>query len=70
MSRQMGSHITALLKTEATYGTAPSGNWEQVPIIDFDPGAGSDLAPDSRQLTTIQLALWQPLPNDQRPEIA
>lgn len=46
MARQMGSHITFLAKTEATYGTAPSGNWEEVPILDFDPGTGSDLVSD------------------------
>jgi hypothetical protein len=46
MARQMGSRVQFLLKPESVYGTLPSGNWEQVPILDFDPGTGSDIMDD------------------------
>jgi hypothetical protein len=42
----MGSHIAFLLKAEGTYGVAPGGNWERVPILDFDPGVASDIIDD------------------------
>lgn len=46
MARQMGSRISFLLKAESVYGTLPSGNWEKVPILDFDPGVSSDIVGD------------------------
>lgn len=46
MARQMGSRISFALKAESVYGTLPSGNWEKVPILSFDPGAASDLVDD------------------------
>jgi hypothetical protein len=46
MARQTGAHITFLTKTETTYGTLPTGNWEEVPILDFDPGVAADLEND------------------------
>ncbi|HCE10149.1 MAG TPA: hypothetical protein DEQ40_16405 [Oxalobacteraceae bacterium] len=42
----MGSHIAFLLKPESVYGTLPTGNWERVPILDFDPGTASDIVED------------------------
>lgn len=44
--RQMGSRISFLLKAESSYGVLPTGNWEKVPILDFDPGTASDIVDD------------------------
>lgn len=46
MARQMGSHISFLLKAETVYGTLPSGNWNKAPILDFDPGVANDIQAD------------------------
>lgn len=46
MARQMGSRISFLVKPETTYGTLAPGNYEQVPILDFDPATASDIVDD------------------------
>lgn len=46
MARQMGSRISFLVKPETTYGTLATGNFEQVPILDFDPATASDIVDD------------------------
>lgn len=44
--RAIGANFRLLHKTESTYGTAPSGDWAQVPCFSFDLGGTADLLDD------------------------
>lgn len=44
--RQMGSRVSFLLKGETAYGTLATGNFIEVPILDFDPATASDIVDD------------------------
>jgi hypothetical protein len=46
MSRAYGADATLLGKTEIVYGTAPAGNWEQLPFISSDLGSLQPLVGD------------------------
>lgn len=46
MARQMGARSQLLAKLEGTYGTAPSGNWQQMPVLTYEPGMANDIIDD------------------------
>lgn len=47
MTRARGSSLRVLAKSEATYGTPPSGNWVQLPVFTFALSATQPLQQDN-----------------------
>lgn len=48
MTTAFGRHIQVAAAKESTYGTAPAGNWQRVPIISSTLGAAEGLLEDDR----------------------
>lgn len=48
MTTAFGRHIQVAVAQEATYGTAPTGDWHKVPIISSSLGASEGLLEDDR----------------------
>ncbi len=46
MARQMGARSQLLAKFESVYGTAPSGNWQKVPVMTYEVAFAPNLIKD------------------------
>ncbi|MBL6853706.1 MAG: hypothetical protein ISS15_05350 [Alphaproteobacteria bacterium] len=46
MPRQMGARSQLLVKKESSYGVAPSGNWQKMPVRSYDVVIANDIVPD------------------------
>lgn len=53
--RLKGAAVHLYAKTESTYGTAPSGDWVQLPFFDFSLGAGAELQEDPALSSTAEV---------------